>query len=104
MTRMQSKSFFVYILQCADGTLYTGWTTDPERRLGVHNSGAGAKYTRSRLPVCMVYCERCGSEREARQRECAVKAMPRAEKQLLIEGNPYEDDILERERAEGLPR
>jgi len=75
-----------------DDTLYTGWTTDPERRLLAHNSGAGAKYTRSRLPVHMVYCEECENERTARRRECAVKAMTRAQKLRLL----YETDILER--------
>ena len=82
---MQSSGFYVYILRCADGTLYTGWTTDPERRLKTHNDGAGAKYTRSRLPVCMVYCEECVDESAARRRECAIKAMTRAGKLELIE-------------------
>jgi putative endonuclease len=95
--------FCVYILQCADDTLYTGWTTNPARRLKSHNGGMGAKYTRSRLPVRMVYCEHCADENDARRRECAVKAMTRTAKLKLIEENPYEDDIVECERSACVP-
>ncbi len=52
---------YVYILRCADGTLYTGWTTDLNRRLAAHNAGSGAKYTRSRRPVALLYSEECAS-------------------------------------------
>lgn len=77
-------SFFVYMAECADGTLYTGFTTDPQRRIKTHNAGKGAKYTRSRLPVRLVYSEAYESEHEARSRECALKALTRAEKLALI--------------------
>ncbi len=75
---------FVYMVRCADGTLYTGWTTDPDRRVSVHNSGHGAKYTRSRLPVELVYTERCESRKDALRREYAIKQMRRQEKLALI--------------------
>ena len=75
---------YVYLLQCADGTLYCGWTTDPEKRLTEHSSGKGAKYTRSRLPVKMVYCESFEDRHEALSREWHLKRMSREEKIALI--------------------
>ncbi len=78
---------YVYILECADGTLYTGYTVDLARRLRTHNAGRGAKYTRSRLPVRLVYSERCASKREAMGRECAIKRLTRAEKLALVRGD-----------------
>ena len=75
---------YVYILRCADGTLYTGWTTDPERRLRTHNSGRGAKYTRARRPVELVYIEEYDDKIEAQRREYAIKQLTRAEKEKLI--------------------
>ena len=74
---------FVYMVRCADGTLYTGYTRDPERRANVHNSGRGAKYTARRLPVCLVYWELCGSRSAALKREHEVKRLPRAGKERL---------------------
>jgi len=79
------KGFFVYMLHCADNTLYTGWTTDPDKRLAIHNSGKGAKYTRSRLPVHFAYLARCANEHEARSRECKIKAITKKEKLILIQ-------------------
>lgn len=79
--------WYLYILQCGDGTLYTGITTDVDRRLEAHRTGHGAKYTRGRGPLTLVYQERCGSHGEALKRELAVKALPRAEKQRLIGRN-----------------
>lgn len=76
----------VYILRCSDGTLYTGWTTDAEARLKAHNSGRGAKYTRSRRPVEMVYREECAGRSEALKREWRIKRLTRAEKEALIKG------------------
>ncbi len=76
--------YYTYILECADGTLYTGFTTDLKRRLETHNAGMGAKYTRSRLPVRLVYSERYETEHEARSRECAVKKLTRAQKRALF--------------------
>lgn len=78
--------FFVYLLECADGSLYTGYSDDPQRRLAVHNAGKGAKYTRSRLPVRLVYTEGFSSAREARSREWHIKQMSRAQKLALIGG------------------
>ncbi len=77
---------YTYILRCSDGTLYTGWTSDPERRLKVHNSGKGAKYTRSRLPVELVYVETFATREAAMSREAAIKRMTRKEKMELIAG------------------
>lgn len=79
-------SYYVYLLRCRDGTLYTGYTDDPERRLRVHNAGKGAKYTRSRLPVELVYQEQCPDKSAALRREREIKRMRRAEKLALISG------------------
>lgn len=75
---------FVYILECSDGTLYTGWTNDLDKRLKCHNSGKGGKYTRSRLPVKIVYSERYDTPTEARSREWHIKRLTREEKLTLI--------------------
>lgn len=74
---------YVYILRCADDTLYCGWTTDLEARLAAHNSGRGAKYTRSRRPVELAYCEVYDDRREALSREWHIKQMSREEKLKL---------------------
>lgn len=74
---------YTYILQCRDGTLYTGWTNDIEKRIKAHNEGKGAKYTRSRRPVKLVYCEEFETKEEAMKRECAIKRMRREEKEKL---------------------
>ena len=76
---------YTYILSCADGTLYTGWTNDLERRLAAHNAGKGGKYTRVRLPVTLVYHEEFDTKEEAMSREYAIKQMTRAQKMKLIE-------------------
>ena len=78
------RQCYAYILKCADGTYYTGWTTDPERRARVHNSGKGAKYTRARRPVELVYCEAFADKVAAQRREWAIKQLTRAEKEELI--------------------
>jgi predicted GIY-YIG superfamily endonuclease len=78
------KKWYLYILRCADGTLYTGITTDVEARLETHRSGKGAKYTRGRSPLELVYREECEDHSQALKRELAVKAMSREEKQKLI--------------------
>lgn len=77
--------YFLYILRCGDGTLYTGIATDVERRLAVHRSGKGAKYTRGRGPLAVVYREECGDRSAALKRELEVKALSRQEKLALIE-------------------
>lgn len=78
------KQWFVYMLQCRDGTLYTGITDDLKRRLEQHNTGKGAKYTRARAPVTLVYRETCETKGEALRREIAIKRLPRPQKLLLI--------------------
>jgi len=78
--------FFCYILECADGTFYTGWTTDPLRREKQHNAGRGAKYTRMRRPVKMVYTEELPDRTSAMKRERAIKAMKRERKMKLVGG------------------
>ncbi|MFU7515867.1 GIY-YIG nuclease family protein [Clostridium sp. HCS.1] len=76
---------YVYILKCSDNTLYTGWTTSLEKRLKTHNSGKGAKYTRVRLPVEIVYFEKFEDKKEAMKREYAIKQLSRQEKLKLID-------------------
>ncbi len=78
------KSWYLYILRCGDGTLYTGITTDVDRRLEAHRSGTGAKYTRGRGPLTVVYREACGTHSEALKRELAVKSLSREQKEALI--------------------
>jgi len=75
---------FCYIVECADGTYYTGWAIDPEKRVAVHNKGRGAKYTRMRLPVKLVYVEEQPDRTSAMKRERAIKKMTRGQKQKLI--------------------
>ena len=76
---------YPYILKCADGTLYCGWTNDLEKRVRVHSEGKGAKYTRCRLPVTLVYYEEFETSVEAQRREYQIKQLTRAEKLKLIE-------------------
>jgi len=76
-------SYYCYILECADGTYYTGWSTDPERRLKQHNAGRGARYTRSRGPVRLVFVEEQPDRSTAMKRERAIKRLPRAKKHAL---------------------
>ncbi len=77
-------SFFCYILECSDGTFYTGWTTDPDRRVRQHNCGRGARYTRDRRPVRLVYIEAQPDRSTAMKRERAIKSLSRARKRGLI--------------------
>jgi putative endonuclease len=76
---------FVYIVRCADGTLYTGYARDPHAREKVHNSGRGAHYTACRRPVQLVFWEKFESQGEALKREYQLKRLPRARKQALID-------------------
>lgn len=77
---------YVYILRCADDTLYCGWTTDLDRRVREHNHGTGSKYTRSRLPVELVYWEEYAEKTQAMSREWHIKQLDRTEKLKLISG------------------
>lgn len=81
---MSGVVWWVYILRCGDGTLYTGITDDVERRVAAHNSGKGAKYTRGRGPVAVVYREACPDKSAALRRELAIKKLRRREKLELI--------------------
>ena len=82
-------SAFTYLLRCSDGTLYCGWTDNIEKRLAAHNSGKASKYTRSRLPVKLVYFETFDTKQEAMSREARIKQLSRREKLALI--NPPRD-------------
>lgn len=84
---------YTYIVKCSDGTLYTGWTNDIEKRLEAHNSGRGAKYTKTRRPVSLVYLEKFLTKEEAMKREYAIKQMSRKKKEKLIEKGA-EDPLL----------
>jgi putative endonuclease len=75
---------YCYIVECADGTYYTGWAVDPEKRVAVHNRGRGAKYTKTRRPVKLVYVEEQADRRSAMKRERAIKKMTRSQKQKLF--------------------
>lgn len=83
MRKKSEVKAFTYILVCADGTLYTGWTNDLEKRLAAHNAGRGAKYTRSRRPVRLFYYEEFAEKCEAQRRECEIKRLPREKKIAL---------------------
>lgn len=76
---------YTYILQCSDGSLYCGWTNNLEKRVNSHNAGTGAKYTKCRRPVILVYYETFETKEEAMRREYAIKQLSRAQKEKLIE-------------------
>jgi len=83
---------YTYMIECADGTLYTGWTTDLSRRVAQHNAGHGARYTRLRRPVKLVYWEEHGNRGQARRRELALKQLSRAKKLRLITAMPRREE------------
>jgi putative endonuclease len=76
---------YVYILRCADNSLYTGWTTNLQRRLAEHRAGRGGRYTRTHRPVALAFSQKFSSRRAARQREAKIKRWPRARKLALIQ-------------------
>ena len=86
-SEIMEQTWKLYILRCGDGTLYTGITVDVEHRFAMHQSGKGAKYTRGRGPLELVYMEECVTHTEALRREIAVKRLSRMEKMKLIENN-----------------
>jgi len=75
---------YCYIVECVDGTYYTGWAVNPEKRLATHNKGRGARYTRTRRPVKLVYIEELPDRKSAMKREIAIKKMKREKKMKLI--------------------
>ena len=79
---------YTYIVKCGDGSLYTGWTNHLEKRIQAHNAGKGAKYTKSRLPVVLVYYETFETKQEAMSRERAIKRLSRKEKLKLVDKFP----------------
>lgn len=78
---------YTYIVECADHTYYTGWTNDIEKRLAAHNSGKGAKYTKSRRPVTLVHLETFDTKEEAMHREAMIKRLTRAQKEVLVQSD-----------------
>ena len=84
MTSERNPGWFVYIVECSDNTLYTGVATDIEARLAEHNAGHGAKYTRARLPVALVYSEKAKDRSTALRREHVIKRMPTLDKRSLV--------------------
>lgn len=85
MPSSHNNNWICYLLECSDGTLYCGITNDLGKRLVAHNTGEGAKYTRGRTPVRLVYCEDCADKSAALKREMQIKIMSRAEKLCLCE-------------------
>lgn len=89
-----SKNYFVYLLRCSDGTLYTGTTNDLRRRVQQHNAGKGARYTAGRRPVDLVYVENCVSRSEALRREAALRKLSHRQKLSLAESTASEFLLL----------
>ena len=87
----ETEGNYTYMVKCRDGTIYTGWTTMLERRIAEHNSGKGAKYTRSRRPVELIYYEENPSRQAAMKRECEIKKMSRKQKIELAKKNKKSD-------------
>lgn len=84
----EKETWFLYILECRDGSLYTGVTNNLDRRFKMHQGGRASRFTRTRLPVKLRYHEPCGSRTQALVRECAVKSLPRIKKIELIQNAP----------------
>lgn len=91
--KMESINY-TYILKCADGSLYCGWTNRLEQRVKAHNEGKGAKYTRARRPVVLAYYEEFATKEEAMRREAAIKKLPRKDKLKLLSYEPVHKDIV----------
>ena len=95
MTDLEHAYNYTYILRCGDGSLYTGWTNDLDKRLKAHNGGkSGAKYTRNRRPVTLVYYEEFQEKQEAMKREYAIKQLTRKEKENLIKEKIYSRKVF----------
>lgn len=87
----EPASWYIYIVRCADASLYTGIATDVQRRLAEHNAGSGARYTRSRRPVKLVHVENADDRSSAQRREHQIKQLPTADKRALINESMAED-------------
>jgi putative endonuclease len=87
MTTTRSPDHYAYVLRCSDGTFYTGYTTDVERRVAEHDAGDGAKYTRGRTPVELVHVESFDSQSAAMRREYEIKQLSRDRKEALVEAD-----------------
>ncbi len=89
-------SFFCYLLECSDGSFYTGWSLDPEKRTAVHNAGRGARYTRMHRPVRLVYMEEQPDRSSAQKREHAIKCMSHDQKKRMIsKSKPNPEDATQ---------
>jgi len=84
VSETQPVAYYCYIVECADGTYYTGWTTDPERRVKEHNAGSGALYTKFRRPVELIYLEEVSDRPAAQRREYSIKKLTRQKKISLV--------------------
>ena len=91
---------YTYMLRCADGSLYTGWTNDLGRRCRAHNAGRGGRYTRTRLPVTLVYAESHETKQAAMRREYALKQLTRAQKEALVASKENEWPLLMPQEAD----
>lgn len=89
----EEKPWFVYILRCKDGSLYTGITDSVKKRLAAHRSGKGAKYTKGRCPLTLHYVEQCQTKGDALRRELEIKALRPSEKRLMISNEPLNEDF-----------
>ena len=94
----KKEEAYTYIVECCDGSLYTGWTNHLEERMKCHNEGKGAKYTRSRLPVRLMYYEVFDTKQEAMKREYAIKKLTRKDKLILIEKQALEKGQNQKDR------
>lgn len=94
---------YTYIVRCRDGSLYTGWSNDLEKRIREHNEGRGAKYTKSRRPVALVYYEEYQTKEEAMRREYAIKKLGRREKEKLVAGKAEDLSGSRQDKEKHLP-
>ena len=88
MSPESDLDYYCYMVECADGNFYTGWTTDPERRVKEHNAGRGALYTKWRRPVRLIYLEEAADRSAAQRREIAIKKLTRDKKNDLVRNFP----------------
>ena len=92
------KGWYIYILKCSDGTFYTGISTNISERVKRHNSGHGAKYTRVRRPVDLIYSQKASSKSEAKKKEIGIKSLSRQNKERLIRGSGFPSAYISKKR------